>query len=485
MVAPEVAPWAKTGGLADVASALPAALHRLGHAVTIILPKYRGVSVSGASADARPVVLGRRELNVAFHVASPDSGPRVVLVDIPEYFDRDGYYGIGSTDFADNAERFAGLAAAALAFLEHDAGPPVDVIHAHDWQAGLVPVLAAVAPHRYGRLQRAARVFTIHNLAYQGRFPADVVPALGLPWSVFTMQTGEFWGRFSFLKAGLTSSDVITTVSPTYARETQTAAFGFGFEGVLQTLRDRYVGILNGIDTHVWDPAADPHLPAHFDARDLSGKVACKRALLARFGLAIGDDALRRPVVGMVSRLVEQKGLDLVEAAAGPLASLDATWIVVGVGEPRFERFLEGWAARHPTRVAIHIGFDEPLAHLVEGGADIFLMPSRFEPSGLNHMYSLRYGTVPVVHAVGGLDDTVRPYTTRARRANGFKFDEPSPSAMLRAVRQAVRLYHDRPAWTRLMRQGMTADHSWETSAREYVKVYRRARHAAARRAAG
>jgi starch synthase len=312
-----------------------------------------------------------------------------------------------------------------------------------------------------------------------------MVPALGLPWSVFTIQTGEFWGQFSFLKAGLASSDVITTVSPTYARETQTAAFGFGFEGVLQTLRDRYVGILNGIDTHVWDPAADPHLPAHFNAGDLSGKVACKRALLARFGLAIGDDALRRPVVGMVSRLVEQKGLDLVEAAAGPLASLDATWIVLGVGEPRFERFLEAWAARHPTRVAVHIGFDEPLAHLVEGGADIFLMPSRFEPSGLNQMYSLRYGTVPVVHAVGGLDDTVRPYTARARRANGFKFDEPSPGAMLRAVRQAVRLYHDRPAWARLMRQGMTADHSWETSAREYVKVYRRARHAAARRAAG
>jgi starch synthase len=226
-------------------------------------------------------------------------------------------------------------------------------------------------------------------------------------------------------------------------------------------------------------------LPAHYDAEDLSGKAACKRALLARFGLAIGDDALARPVVGLVTRLVEQKGIDWVAAAADALAELDATWIVVGIGDPTYEAFLRDWAARYPSRVATHIGFDEGLAHLVEAGADIFLMPSKFEPCGLNQMYSLRYGTVPVVHAVGGLDDTVQPYTARARRANGFKFHEPTASAMTRSVRQAVRLFDNRTVWESLMRQGMAEDHSWETSAREYVRVYRRARHAAATRAAG
>jgi starch synthase len=486
MVGAEVSPWAKTGGLADVLAALPAALSRLGHSVTVVLPKYRGASLPEASRWSRPVAVGDRVLDVAFHVNAPVTGPRTVMVDVPAFFDRDGLYGTGPRDFADNAERFAGLAAAALEFAEHDpAGTPVDVIHAHDWQAGLVPVFLETQTGRFPRLHRAARVFTIHNLAYQGLFPRQVVPAVGLPWSVFTIETGEFWGQFSFLKAGLTCSDTLTTVSPTYARETQTAALGFGLEGVLSARRDRYVGILNGIDTDVWNPSTDPHLPAHYDAGNLSGKTTCKRALLARFGLAIGDNVMARPIVGLVSRLVEQKGIDLVAEAADTLAELDATWIVVGVGDPSYEAFLRDWAARYPSRVGIHIGFDEGLAHLVEAGADIFLMPSKFEPCGLNQMYSLRYGTVPVVHAVGGLDDTVQPYTARARRANGFKFHEPAAAAMSRSVRQAVRLYANRHVWESLLRQGMAEDHSWETSAREYVKVYRRARHAAAARAAG
>ncbi len=485
MVASEVSPWAKTGGLADVASALPAALARLGHTVTVVLPKYRGVALPDASPVTRSLRAAARTLDISFHVHQPQPGLRVVFVDAPAYFDRDGYYGAGGHDFEDNWERFGALAAAALDFAEHESGRAPDIVHAHDWQAGLTPVLLATAADRYPRLAQAGRVFTIHNLAYQGLFPRDVVPALGLPWSVFAMDTGEYWNKFSFLKAGLTYSDMLTTVSPTYARETQGPELGFGLEGVLTARRDRYVGILNGIDTVVWDPATDRYLPAHFDAEHLAGKVECKRALLSRFGLAMGDDALTRPIVGMVSRLVEQKGFDLVEEASEALVKLDATWIVVGLGDSRFETFLREWAARYPTRVAAHIGFDESLAHLVEAGADIFLMPSRFEPCGLNQMYSLRYGTVPVVHAVGGLDDTVQPYTARARHANGFKFHEPSADAMVRTLRQATRLYHNRPVWEQLMRSGMAADHSWETSAREYVKVYRRARHAAAARAAG
>jgi starch synthase len=296
------------------------------------------------------------------------------------------------------------------------------------------------------------------------------------------MDTGEFWNQFSFLKSGIAYSDVLTTVSPAYARETQTSEFGAGMEGVLRSRADRYIGILNGIDTDVWNPATDPTLPAHYDADDLSGKAACKRALLAHFSLPVGDDAMARPLVGMVSRLVEQKGVDLVAAAGVELAALDATWVFLGRGDARYEVFLREWSGEHRSRIAAHIGFEEGLAHLVEAGADLFLMPSKFEPCGLNQMYSLRYGTVPVVHGVGGLDDTIQPYTARARRANGFKFRPATVDAMTRTIRQALRLYHDQAAWRPLMLRGMAEDHSWETSAMEYVKVYRRARDEAADR---
>jgi starch synthase len=485
MVASEVAPWAKTGGLADVTGSLPEALDRLGHRVTMVLPRYRAVTLPPATTTRHAHVrLGSIQHDVTFHIASLAGRGRAVFVDVPRLFDRAGFYGVNGRDFADNAERFGILAAAALEFVELDSeAPAVDVIHAHDWQAGLVPALVRTDSRHYAALGHTALVFTIHNLAYQGLFAKDVVPAFGLPWSAFAMDTGEFWGQFSFLKAGITYSDMVTTVSPAYARETQRQEYGAGMEGVLSSRADRYVGILNGIDTSVWDPATDPMLPAHFDIGQLDGKLVCKRAMLERFNLPIGDDALARPVVGMVSRLVEQKGLDLIERAADDLASLDATWIFVGTGDARYEQFLRELAARYPSRVGVFIGFDEALAHLVEAGADLFLMPSIFEPCGLNQMYSLRYGTVPVVHAVGGLDDTIQPYTSRARHANGFKFRDASPATLVRVLRQAIRVYHDTAVWEPLMEEGMRADHSWQTSAREYVKVYRRARQNAAHRA--
>jgi starch synthase len=483
MVASEVAPWAKTGGLADVTGALPQALDHLGHEVTVVLPKYRGSQLPGATTLSSPVRLGHTMYEVGYHIASLSVRRRVVMVDVPALFDREGFYGLNGQDFPDNAERFGLLAAAALDFAEQDSDRrPVDVLHAHDWQAGLVPTFVRTSPGRYPRLQRASTVFTVHNLAYQGLFPPDVVPALGLPWSVFTIDVGEFYGRFSFLKSALTESDTLTTVSPTYARETATPEFGAGLDGLLSARRDRYYGILNGIDTEAWNPATDPYLPAHFDAKRLGGKRACKRALLKRFNFSVGDDAMARPLVAMVSRLVEQKGIDLIEQASEALIRIDATWVVLGSGEARFEDFFRALARRHPTRVGVQIGFDEPLAHLIEAGADMFLMPSRFEPCGLNQMYSLRYGTVPIVRAVGGLDDTVQPYTARASGANGFKFRDATPEALARTVRQAARLYQNKTAWLLLMTRGMGADHSWETSAREYVKVYRRARQAAAQR---
>jgi starch synthase len=482
LVASEATPWAKTGGLADVAGALPSALAERGHYTTLVMPRYRGIDV--ASTTERQLHIRRGETrSVNCHVRQVAERQRVVFVDVPEYFDRAGLYGEAGRDYADNARRFDLLGLAALEVASADeALPPPDVLHAHDWQA-CTAILRLRLERRWPRLAATGTVLTIHNLAYQGLFPQEVVPALQLPWESFRMDRGEFWGQFSFLKAGITSADSVTTVSPTYAAETLTPESGAGLEGVLRSLGDRYLGILNGIDTNVWNPETDPLLPANFSANDLAGKAECKRALLGAFGLPRGDDAIGRPLVGMVSRLVQQKGLDLIEQASGEMVELDAGWVFLGSGDRRYERFLLGLAAAHPTRVGVHIGFDERLAHLVEAGADVFLMPSEFEPCGLNQMYSLRYGTVPIVRAVGGLDDTIQPYTAHARHANGFKFKERSGEVLAQVARRATRLYHNRQVWRRLMRNGMAADHSWAGPAREYVKVYRRVRADGAARA--
>jgi starch synthase len=474
MVASEAAPWSKTGGLGDVAGALPAALEQQGHFVTLVVPKYASTARSPHfSVERLSTQPGPRD--VIYHQFSNSPQRRTVFVEAGSLFERSGLYGERGADYPDNAERFATFSAAALDFVEINRDfPPVDVVHAHDWQTGLIPARLRSDP-QWPALQHAGVVLTIHNLAYQGLFPKETVPAIGLPWSLFTLNSGEFWGKFSFLKAGLTSADFVTTVSPAYAEETKTTDAGAGLEGVLAGLGRRYVGILNGIDTDTWNPATDPLLPARFDSSDLTGKAECKRALLAHFGLPRGDDALERPLIGMVSRLVAQKGLDLIERSGSELVQLDANWVFLGTGEARYERALQSLAAANPTRVGVQIGFDERLAHLIEAGSDMFLMPSEFEPCGLNQMYSLRYGTVPIVRAVGGLDDTIQPYTARARKANGFKFRHPDPELFVQVVRRATRLYHNPPVWRRLVSNGMAADHSWVTPAREYVKVYRRA----------
>ncbi len=402
-----MAPYSKTGGLADVVGSLPEALDAIGHDVTVVTPRYRTVNVLPGSRVTRRVLIGYASHEVAVDLVELSERRRVVFLDYPPFYDREGLYGTGGRDFADNADRFALLAAAALDVAADDERiPRPDVIHAHDWQTGLAPMWLRRQPERWPALGGSGVILTIHNLAYQGLFPRDTVPRFRLPWDVFTMDRGEFWGQFSFLKSGIAASDYVTTVSPTYARETLTAQFGAGLEGVLGARGDRYLGILNGIDTSAWDPSVDPLLPATFDVSDLSGKLICKRTLLQRFNLAQGDDAMSRPVIGLVSRLVEQKGLDLIEAASDALVETDAAWVFLGSGEARYEQFLRRLAERHPSRVGVYIGFDERLAHLVEAGSDMFLMPSRFEPCGLNQMYSLRYGTVPIVHAVGGLDDT-------------------------------------------------------------------------------
>jgi starch synthase len=342
------------------------------------------------------------------------------------------------------------------------------VVHAHDWQAGLAPVYLRRLYASHPVLRGVPAVFTIHNLAYQGLFASDWLPRLDLGWADLTMDRLEFWGRISLLKGGIVDSSVITTVSRTYAKEIQTAELGFGFDGILRARSADLVGILNGIDTTAWDPMADPFLPAPYDADHLDGKAAAKRSVLARYELPTGATALARPLVGMISRMVDQKGLDLIQAISTRLPRLDASFVILGTGDPRYQDMWRALAAAHPDRIGVKVGFDESLAHLIEAGADMFMMPSKFEPCGLNQMYSLRYGTVPVVRAVGGLADTVKDGVT------GFAFAEYSPEAFLLTLQRALVTFRAPDRWRALQAEGMRQDNSWDHSAREYVTIYRR-----------
>ena len=480
MIASEAQPFSKTGGLADVAMALPKALGRMGHDVTVITPRYRGVTDGPVAGNVSLEMAAHRFRGRLMEVAV-GRGSRTLLLDCPELYDRDGIYYNAQGDFADNAVRYAFLSAAAIDWASQQS-TPFDIIHAHDWQAGLAPMYArSLGTHPLGtsrtvRTVRTSTVFTIHNLAYQGVFDKTWVPRLGLRWDDFTINGFEFFDRLSFMKAGINFADAITTVSPTYAQEILRPEYGNGLEGVIRRRGDALVGILNGIDYDEWDPESDPHLPAPFSAGDLSGKQAAKRALLETFGFTVTDDLLKRPVVGMVSRMIDQKGLDLIAALAAALPTLDATFTIVGTGEPRYQDMWRALSRRSPDRISAFIGFDERRAHLVEGGADIFLMPSRFEPCGLNQMYSLRYGTVPVVRAVGGLVDTVRPYNPRNGQGNGFLFADYHPRVLMETLSSALATYPNKKIWTRLQKNGMRADVSWDRSAGEYVKMYRKLR---------
>jgi starch synthase len=472
MVASEVHPFAKTGGLADVLGALPLALAKLGHAVDVVMPRYRGIT-AGSSIGEITVALGG-QVEVVDVSAVVDQGVRTVFISHAAYFDRDYLYGVASRDYPDNPERFAFLSQAALTWAAAT-GNPYDIVHAHDWQTGLVPYLTQRAALGWYGPDRPATVFTIHNLAYQGIFDASWLPRLGFGWDLMRVDALEYWSRISYLKGGIVFGGIITTVSPRYAQEIQTPELGFGFDGILRTRSADLVGILNGIDYDQWDPERDLNLPVPFSASKMTGKAAAKRRLLEAFGLPGTAEARRRPLVAMISRMVEQKGFDLLDQILDALPALGATFVLLGSGEPRFEERWRSLAARHPTRIGVRIGFDEALAHLVEGGADLFLMPSRFEPCGLNQMYSLRYGTVPVVHATGGLFDTVHDVEEKSGEGTGFIFDDYSPVALLNALGRALEMFENRPTWRRIQRAGMREDFSWDASAREYVKVYERA----------
>ncbi len=472
MVTPEARPFAKTGGLADVAGALPPALARLGHRVTLVLPRYRGIDTADLRPFAADVPFGANHYPVRFFERPMGERVTAVFVDAPDLFDRDGLYGSAAGDYADNGFRFAVLSRGALEYARLRKFRP-SVVHAHDWQAALVPVYLRTVLNADPVLGGVPSVLTIHNLAFQGLFGPDILPWIGLGPELFRVDALEFWGRVSYLKGGIVFSQKITTVSQAYAREILTPEYGFGFEGILASRAADLVGILNGIDVDTWNPATDPYLPAHFTADTLDGKADVKRALLETAGLPTDPAALARPAIGLVSRLTDQKGFDLIAAAAAGLIALDAAWVMLGSGEPHYERFWQDLHRRFPERVAVSIGFNERLAHLIEGGSDLFLMPSRFEPCGLNQMYSLRYGTIPVVRATGGLEDTVKDEAQAGRAATGFTFREYTPTALLQAVARALEAYRKPKRWRALQLTAMAQDHSWDVSGREYVKVYR------------
>jgi starch synthase len=471
MVGSEALPFAKTGGLADVLGALPKALIRLGHTVDLVIPRYRGIAAGPASSSIR-VALGGQIDDAEISVLEAD-GLRTILIGHQAYFDREYLYGVADRDYPDNPERFAFFCQAALDWAL-STGRRYDAVHAHDWQAGLVPVLLSRA-ELVRSLPRTPTVFTIHNLAYQGVFDASWLPRLGLGWDLMRVDAMEYWGRISYLKAGIVFSDIVTTVSPTYAQEIQTPELGFGFDGILRQKSRALVGILNGIDYDQWDPDGDVNLPEPYNASKLKGKGTAKRRLLESYGLPAKAKDRSRPLIGMISRMVDQKGLDLIAALVDELPKLGAGFVVLGTGDRRYEEMWRGLAAKHPTVIAARIGFDERLAHLIEGGSDIFLMPSRFEPCGLNQMYSLRYGTIPVVRATGGLNDTVHDVDPETCRGTGFRFVEYTPAALLGAIRRALAAFGNRPLWRRIQKAGMRQDFSWDASAQEYVDVYARA----------
>lgn len=464
MVASEATPFAKTGGLADVLGALPAALVEQGEEVAVVLPYYRSVKVPDARLvlENQPLWIGPGRYTCSiFEVVR--RGVRYYLVACGEFFDRPGIYGDATGEYWDNDTRYAGLCHAALAVARHLFRP--HIFHCHDWQTGLLPVYLrqffSSDPTFFG----IRTVFTIHNLGYQGRYPKKNLYWLGLPEWLFRSDLLEFYGEINLLKAGLVYADALTTVSPTYAAEIQTADQGFGLDGLLRSRAGALTGILNGVDYSVWNPETDTAIAANYSAADLSGKQACKLDLLQHAGLPA--DRTEVPVVGIVSRLASQKGFDLLAQVAYDLVNWDIRMVILGSGESQYESLFRSLAEARPDKFSVRIAYDDKLAHKIEAGSDIFLMPSRYEPCGLNQMYSLRYGTVPIVHATGGLDDTIDPGT-------GFKFRPYSADAMLGALREALtRYWVDRERWNGMIREGMSRDFSWAASASRYIDLYR------------
>ncbi len=470
--ASECAPWAKTGGLADVVSALPRTLVKLGHKVSVFIPYYRQVAkaVPRAVVALPSVTIPYPSYNRFVRIldGGVTEGVQMYFVDSPEFFDRESFYSTPSGDYPDNAERF-GLLSRAVIEASKVLGIP-DVFHVHDWQTAMLAVLLRSTYYFDPVLRHVPAVLTIHNAGYQGWFPPQTMETLLLPWDMFMFEKLEQNDKVNFLKGGIVYSDAVTTVSRTYAEEIKTAEFGNGLEGVLQQRNGDLFGILNGVDYEEWDPAIDPNIAAHYTADNLAGKQECRRDLLHAFGLKDVSD--ETAVIGVVSRFATQKGFDFIVEIIDRLVKEDMVLLMLGNGEEYYERLLVEMAGRYPTKIRVQVKYDNVMAHKVEAGSDMFLMPSRYEPCGLNQIYSLKYGTIPVVRATGGLEDTIDEQP--AGGGNGFKFWGYDSGALLDALQRALVVFHDKEAWIKMMRRGMAQNFSWEKPAQEYVRVYER-----------
>jgi len=472
--ASECVPFSKTGGLADVVGALPPALAALGHDVSVYLPRYKQTKLADPKTVLKSVTIPFDDSHRFCSVldGGKHSGVQFYFIDYPPFFERDALYGTPTGDYPDNAERFS-LYSRAVLEAAKILGVP-DVFHCHDWQSALIPVLLRSVYAEDPVFRGVPSVFTIHNMGYQGLFPPDTLPLLMLSWDLFTIDKMEFYGKVNFLKGALSFADFITTVSKKYSQEIQTSEYGFGLEGVLRARSGTVTGILNGVDYDQWSPQQDKFIKARYSPEELSGKALCKQDLLAEFGVANANPDL--PVIGIVSRFAAQKGFDLISQVADRLAREELIVVALGAGDKEYEDLFRRLNKQFPQKIAVKVAYDNAIAHKIEAGSDMFLMPSRYEPCGLNQIYSLKYGTVPVVRATGGLDDTIEPWDARSGRGTGFKFTEYSGEALLSTVHQALAAFKDKTGWQRLMRNGMAKDFSWNNSAKEYVRVYERVR---------
>ncbi|MBW2307232.1 MAG: glycogen synthase GlgA [Deltaproteobacteria bacterium] len=473
VVSPEVTPFAKTGGMADVCGSLPLYLRSLDCDIRVFLPGHRSVQQIASRArilgNVEPIICG---LPVRGTIRNTRLEKKVTtyFVENDALFDREYLYGTPEGDYPDNLQRFTFFARSAFELCALvDFWP--HVFHCHDWQSGLIPVYLRTMFADHPELSHSASVLTIHNLAYQGLFPMDLFPLLDIPEQWRDVRGLEFWGKLNFLKGAIQSANVINTVSENYSREIQTEELGCGLDGVLRDRRDDLFGILNGTDYTEWDPRTDPYIAAHYTSENLEGKVSCKRDLLETLGLP--EELMTRPVVGMITRLAAQKGLDIVAECIDEMLALEVGFVLLGTGDQKYHEMFQRIGARFPQKAAIRLGFDNELAHKIEAGSDIFLMPSRYEPCGLNQIYSLRYGTIPLVRATGGLDDTIRDYDPATGSGNGFKFEAYSARALMQRMISVLELYRNRAAWTDLMRRAMREEFTWARSASKYMDLYR------------
>lgn len=476
----EVEPFAKTGGLADVSGSLPKEIRKLSGDIRIFLPHYSTIDSAKYNIEDLPnsgfeVQIGGNLIKGEIKLTSLDVNGKqlsVYLIHNDKYFDRGGLYvnPLNNFDYEDNFERFVFFSRGVLEATKIIGWQP-NIVHTNDWQTGLIPLYLKTLYSNDHFFANTKTVFTIHNLAYQGIFDKNEFPKTGLPWDVFKIDGIEFYDRINLMKAGIVYSDAVTTVSKNYAKEIRSSVeFGYGLEGLLAERKGNLYGILNGVDYSVWSPLNDEFIPQKYSGRNISKKIVNKKALLEKYGLPFDENI---PVIGMISRLADQKGLDLIEASSDELLRLDLQLVFLGAGDEKYQLFLERLKERNPEKIGIYIGFSNELAHLIEAGSDMYLMPSRYEPCGLNQMYSLKYGTVPIVRATGGLEDSIEQYNPENKSGTGFKFYDYDKNRLTETVRFALEVFGDKKSWLQIMKNGMKQDFSWKASAKKYMQLYK------------